>query len=250
MSELPQISIHLRTSEHAGQKSARAPHSVDQLRRSYAGSAVTVTYAERFHYITKTVNYDEMNDPAVWREYEKLRDCLKMLNEEILEEMEKKALVMRKSPPPQTKTQEEALRLLEEEFKVKEAVMRGKKEELASAEGRMKLLAKEGIREELEVECEEVAQQITKLRTENKDNRRRSKMLARDLVTAPQQLLQQLLNLEEEMAMADRKLYKQKKRGAESDKLVEDSIERFNEITNAIKSRQEQYREVSRYVEE
>lgn len=93
-----------------------------------------------------------------------------------------------------------------------------------------------------------MAQQIAKLRTENKDNRRKSKLLARDLVTAPQQLLQQLLNLEEEIVMADRKVYKQKKRAAESDKLVEESIERFNELTNAIQSRQDQYRAVSRYV--
>lgn len=81
MSELPQITLNLRASDHAGLKSARGPHSVEQLRRSYASSATTVTYAERFHYITKTVNYDEMNDQAVWREYEKLRDCLKVLND-------------------------------------------------------------------------------------------------------------------------------------------------------------------------
>jgi|JI9StandDraft_2_1071091.scaffolds.fasta_scaffold2634197_1 predicted patatin/cPLA2 family phospholipase len=49
--------------------------------------------------------------------------------------------------------------------------------------------------------------------------------------------------------MADRKVYKQKKRTTESDKLVEESIERFNELTNAIQSRQDQYRAVSRYVE-
>lgn len=72
--------MNLKNSE-TGLKSARAPRSVDHLRRSYASSATTVTYAERFHYITKTVNYDEMNDQAVWREYEKLRDCLKVLNE-------------------------------------------------------------------------------------------------------------------------------------------------------------------------
>lgn len=57
-------------------------------------------------------------------------------------------------------------------------------------------------------------------------------------MTAPQQLLQQLLNLEEEIVMAERKLYKLKKRGVESDKLVEESIEKYNELTNAIQSRQ------------
>lgn len=81
MSELPQITLNMRASDHTGLKSARAPRSVDHLHRSYAGSATAASYAERFHYITKTVNYEEMNDQAVWREYEKLRDCLKVLNE-------------------------------------------------------------------------------------------------------------------------------------------------------------------------
>lgn len=97
------------------------------MRRSYASSITSVTYAERFHYITKTVNYDELSDQAIWREYEKLRECLKTLNEEILAELEKKAMVTKKNEQPKTKSQQEQLRQLEEEAKVYENKIKTKK---------------------------------------------------------------------------------------------------------------------------
>ena len=31
--------------------------------------------------MTKIANYNEMNEPQIWKEYEKLRSCLKELNE-------------------------------------------------------------------------------------------------------------------------------------------------------------------------
>jgi hypothetical protein len=74
-----------------------------------------LAYTERFHYITKTSNYEEMSDQAIWREYEKLRDCLRTLNEEILMEMEKKAVLIRKNEPPKSKTQQEMMKLMDEE---------------------------------------------------------------------------------------------------------------------------------------
>jgi hypothetical protein len=41
--------------------------------------------------MTKLANYNEMTENQIWKEYEKLRACLKELNEEVLYHMEKKA---------------------------------------------------------------------------------------------------------------------------------------------------------------
>lgn len=83
-----------------------------------------------------------MSDQMIWREYEKLRDCLKTLNEEILAEMEKRAVVMRRNEPPRTKPQQEQMRLLEEEKQMNEGIIKNKKEDLVSTEGRVKILTK------------------------------------------------------------------------------------------------------------
>lgn len=66
------------------------------------------------------------------------------------------------------------------------------------------------------------------MKVENKDYRRKSKLLERDLQTAPQLLLDKLLNLEEEMVIWDRKIFKQRRKIAESDKAMDEAIERFN----------------------
>jgi hypothetical protein len=76
---------------------------------------------------------------------------MKTLNEEILMEMEKRAEKMRKYEQPKSKTQQEKLRLLDEERIMNEGMIRGKKDELLSMESRVGLVNRMGIREELEL---------------------------------------------------------------------------------------------------
>lgn len=63
------------------------------------------SYSQKYSHMTKISNYTEMNQPQIWKQYEKLRICLKQLNEEVLNLMEKKAyanLSSKDTPPPPT----------------------------------------------------------------------------------------------------------------------------------------------------
>jgi hypothetical protein len=68
--------------------------------------------------MTKLANYSEMTENQIWKEYEKLRACLKELNEEVLYHMEKKAFAsLGKTERTQTKDLEGTLVLLDDEKK-------------------------------------------------------------------------------------------------------------------------------------
>ena len=63
-----------------------------------------------------------MSEQQIWKEYEKLRQCLKTLNESVLEEIEKRQVVLRKESPKK-KTVGESINVLDEEIKtVQEAL--------------------------------------------------------------------------------------------------------------------------------
>ena len=82
-----------------------------------------------------------MNEGQIWKEYEKLRVCLKELNEEVLHHMEKKAnlnLYTKEAPPPPSV--EAALLLLEEERKSTEARLQIFQNEAAALEQRVQHL--------------------------------------------------------------------------------------------------------------
>lgn len=36
-----------------------------------------MSYAQRYQHMTKIANYNEMNESQIWKQYEKLRICLK-----------------------------------------------------------------------------------------------------------------------------------------------------------------------------
>lgn len=40
-------------------------------------STPTASYAQKYELMTKIANYNEMNESQIWKEYEKLRICLK-----------------------------------------------------------------------------------------------------------------------------------------------------------------------------
>ena len=69
---------------------------------------------------------------------------------------------------------------------------------------------------------------IVKIKVENKDSLRKTKLLGRDLVSAPQLLVDKLMILEEDLILADRKVYKIRKRATESDAAVSESFDKFN----------------------
>jgi len=40
-------------------------------------STPNISYAQRYEHMTKLANYGELNEAQIWKEYEKLRTCLK-----------------------------------------------------------------------------------------------------------------------------------------------------------------------------
>lgn len=73
-----------------------------------------MTYGQRYEHMTKLANYAELTETQIWKEYEKLRACLKELNEEVLHHMEKKAYasLAKAEKPSSSKDSEGTLLLL------------------------------------------------------------------------------------------------------------------------------------------
>ena len=72
--------------------------------------------------MSRVTNYEGMSEQQIWKEYEKLRQCLKKLNDSVLEEIEKRQVMLRKESPKK-KTVNESIGVIEEEIKtVQEAI--------------------------------------------------------------------------------------------------------------------------------
>lgn len=124
-----------------------APIIIMSLKGNSRSSLPTISnpqlsYSQRYEHMTKLANYSEMTENQIWKEYEKLRACLKELNEEVLYHMEKKAFAsLGKTERTQTKDLEGTLVLLEDEKKTNDTKLTSYGNESSRLDERIKFLA-------------------------------------------------------------------------------------------------------------
>ena len=135
--------------------------------------------------MTKLANYAEMNETQIWKEYEKLRACLKELNEEVLHHMEKKAFtnLAKNDKNKAVKDTEGTLVLLEDEKKSNEIRLQTYSSELGRFEDRIKFItSKPNLLDEYNVEITSLQARIKQVTKDNRDLKRNAEMQGRDLV--------------------------------------------------------------------
>lgn len=177
--------------------------------------------------MTKLANYSELNEGQIWKEYEKLRACLKELNEEVLHHMEKKAFASLNKQEKQytSKDQEGTLVLLEDEKRANDTRMQTYTNELARHEERIKFLASRPIYlDDLTVEGQQLQMKIKQVTKENKDLKRNAELQGRDLVNN-NSMLDKVVIEEQKLNRA----FKQHKKYDEHMKVLTEKIERFRE---------------------
>ena len=200
------------------------------MRGSSRGSLPTIsnpqlTYSQRYEHMTKLANYAELNEAQIWKEYEKLRACLKELNEEVLHHMEKKAYgsIGKTEKTTPLKDQEGTLVLLEDEKKANDTRLNTYNNELTRHEERIKYLQSHpNLLDLLNTESDTLNQRIRQVRKDNRDLKRNAEMQGRDLVNNTS-MLDKLMIEEQKLT----RVFKQHKKYDEHMKTLTFKMERF-----------------------
>lgn len=202
--------------------------------------------------MTKLANYNEMTENQIWKEYEKLRACLKELNEEVLYHMEKKAFANlgKTERAKENKDLEGTLVLLEDQKKTNDTKLQNYNNESSRLEERIKYLAsKPNLLDELNRESDNLKARIKNTMKENKDLKRNAQLQGRDLVNNTS-ILDKIVIEEQKLT----RIFKQHKKHEETIKILNEKIEKFKqkivELQKAIDLRVEQFSRQENFIAE
>lgn len=211
-----------------------------------------LSYSQRYEHMTKLANYNEMNETQIWKEYEKLRACLKELNEEVLYHMEKKAFsnLNKGEKAKPTKDLEGTLVLLDDEKKSNDTRLQNYSIEFSRLDERIKFLAaKPNLLDEMTREGSHLQSRIKQIRKDNKDLKRNAELQGRDLINNTS-ILDKLMIEEQKLT----RMFKTHRKHEETIRIVTEKIEAFREkiveLQRAIDLRMEQFARQENFIAE